>query len=344
MRNPLPMSYVLRVNLAPEQSSQGHFIAAQLGIDGPEISRVGFGAWAVGGPYENGWGPSDDETSISALLHAVERGVTWVDTAPAYGLGHSEEVVGAALKRLPNHRRPMVFTKCGRTWLNMPPGKVTSDLRPESIRRECDASLQRLGVDRIDLYQIHRPDVITGTPLEDSWGQMSELVAAGKVRAIGVSNFDPAQLDVCEMVHHVTSVQPRINLLDSDGRQIRDWCAHHGAGLIAYSPLASGLLTGSFDTAHMDDLAADDWRKKSPKFSSDRLDRAHELTSVLKTVADDLHFSIREVAIAWVLAQSSVTAAIVGARSAHQVEGWVEAAQVHLSPAHLEQIEAARQQ
>jgi aryl-alcohol dehydrogenase-like predicted oxidoreductase len=185
----------------------------RLGSHGPEISTVGFGAWAIGGPWRFGWGEVDDDDSVAAIRHAVEHGVNWVDTAAVYGLGHSEEVVGRALAPYRVGEDVLVFTKCGRRWEGRPEGVIENDLRPESIREECERSLRRLGLERIDLYQFHWPDWMTGTALEDSWGTMVELVEEGKVRWIGVANFDVAQLEHCEAIRHVDSVQPPLSLL-----------------------------------------------------------------------------------------------------------------------------------
>ena len=206
------------------------------------ITRIGFGTWAIGGPYENGWGPVDDGLSVRAVLRAVELGISWIDTAPAYGYGHSETVVGQALRQLPEDSRPLVFTKCGRKWAN---GKLASDLRPKSIRKECEDSMRRLSVDRIDLYQIHRPDRDTGTPVEESWATLAELVDEGKIRWIGVSNFNQDLIVRCAAIRRVDSVQPRINLLDQSAVPLAQWCHDKGIGVLAYSPLASGMLTGS---------------------------------------------------------------------------------------------------
>ena len=220
----------------------------RLGSAGPEITTVGFGAWAIGGPWRFGWGSVNDEDSVAAVRHAVELGVNWVDTAAVYGLGHSEEIVRRALEPYRAGEDVYVFTKCGRRWEGRPEGVIENDLRPESIREECDASLRRLGVERIDLYQAHWPDWTTGTLLEDSWGTMAELVDEGKVRWIGVSNFDESLLARCEAIRHVDSVQPTLSLLQRGSLQaIIPWAAEHGAGVICYSPMASGLLTGSFD-------------------------------------------------------------------------------------------------
>src|SRR2546430_500798 len=241
-----------------------------LGSSGLDITTVGFGAWAIGGGgWAFGWGPQDDADSLAAMRRALERGVNWIDTAAVYGLGHSEEMVGRLLRELPAGERPLVFTKCGLAWDERDPMKEAQRvLRPDSIRKECDASLRRLGVERIDLYQFHWPDE-TGTPVEDSWQAMVRLVEEGKVRAAGVSNFDASLLERCEAIRHVDSLQPPFSLIRRDAaeREI-PWCAEHDTGVIVYSPMQSGLLTDSFTAARVAALAPDDWRRRSPQFQA----------------------------------------------------------------------------
>ena len=228
------------------QPVPGEVATATLGRTPLEISRIGFGAWAIGGgEWQGGWGPQDDTESVAAIHHAVELGINWIDTAPAYGLGRAEEVVGRALRELPEADRPLVFTKCGLVW---EPGArtVSNVLSPSSIRAECDASLGRLGVERIDLLQIHWPSQ-DGTPLEESWATMAELVDEGKVGWIGVSNFDVDLLERCQAVRPVDTNQPELNLLNRQpAAEIIPWCASHGTGVLVYSPMRSGLLTGRF--------------------------------------------------------------------------------------------------
>jgi aryl-alcohol dehydrogenase-like predicted oxidoreductase len=294
---------------------------------------VGFGAWAIGGPWRFGWGAVDDEESIAAIRHAVEQGVNWVDTAAVYGLGHSEEVVGRALEPYRIGEEVFVFTKCGRRWEGRPEGVIENDLRPESVREECDRSLRRLGVERIDLYQFHWPDWMTGTALEDSWGTMIELVDEGKARWIGVANFDTDQLARCEAIRHVDSVQPPLSLLARGATStVLPWAAEHGTGAIVYSPMASGLLTGSFDRSRIAQLDANDWRRESPQFRDPALARNLDLVERLRLLAAGLGATLPELAVAWALAQVGVTAAIVGARLPRHVDGWVRASDVELSP------------
>jgi aryl-alcohol dehydrogenase-like predicted oxidoreductase len=312
-----------------------------LGSRGPAITTVGLGSWAIGGPYEFGWGPIDDEQSIRAIRHGVEAGVNWVDTAPVYGRGHSEEVVGRALKPFRVGEDVFVLTKCGRNYYGST-GKITSDLRPQTIRQECEESLARLGVERIDLLQFHWPDPDTGTPVEESWATLGALIDEGKVRWGGVSNFDIALLERCEAVRHIDSLQPPLNLIKRAARNdVIPWCVEHRVGVIVYAPLASGLLTGTFDRERIERLAPDDWRRRAPQFREPRLSRTLDLVERLRDVADRLRISLAALSVAWTLAIRGVTGAIVGARSPEQVDGWVPGALVRLSEATLEEIEAA---
>ncbi len=314
----------------------------RLGTFGPEISTVGFGAWAIGGPWRFGWGNVDDGDSVAAVRRAIELGVNWVDTAAVYGLGHSEEVVRRALEPYRPGEDVYVFTKCGRRWEGRPDGVIENDLRPASIREECEASLRRLGLERIDLYQAHWPDWTTGTSIEDSWGTMAELVDEGKVRWIGVSNFDEQLLERCEAVRHVDSVQPTLSLLVRGSRAaVIPWAAGHGAGVICYSPMASGLLTGTFDHARLAGLGDHDWRRLSPAFQEPEVSRSLSLVDRLRALADELATTPSALVVAWVLAQPGVTGAIVGARTARHVEGWVPASDLVLDDAILDAIAGA---
>jgi len=314
-----------------------------LGTSGLTLTTVGFGAWAAGGGgWSFGWGPQDDSASIAALRHAVEQGVNWIDTAAVYGLGHSEEVVGQFLRTLPPGDRPYVFTKCGLEWDPRDRMKVSRrTLEPDSIRRECEASLRRLGVERIDLYQFHWPDE-GGVPLEDSWDAMTRLIEQGKVRAAGVSNFSVELLERCEARHHVDSLQPPFSMIKREvaGAQL-PWCAAHRTGVICYSPMQSGILTDSFSSARVAALAADDWRRRGPEFKSPNLERNLVLRDALKPIAARHNTTVGAVAIAWVLTWPGVTGAIVGARSAEQVDGWLPAASLTLDSSDLDAIAAA---
>ena len=311
-----------------------------LGTSGLSITTVGFGAWAAGGGgWSFSWGPQDDDASVAAMRHAIERGVNWIDTAAVYGLGHSEEVVGRFLKTLPPDSRPLVFTKCGLQWDEADPMKVSKrTLHPDRIRAECDASLRRLGVERIDLYQFHWPDE-SGVPVEDSWDAMSRLVEQGKVRAAGVSNFDVALLERCEARRHVDSLQPPFSMIKRAAAESQiPWCAAHGTGVICYSPMQSGILTERFSRTRVEAFSADDWRRRGPEFQSPALERNLVLRDALKPIAQRHDTSVSAVAIAWVLAWPGITGAIVGARSPEQVDGWVPAATLTLAAEDLDAI------
>jgi aryl-alcohol dehydrogenase-like predicted oxidoreductase len=305
-----------------------------------EITTVGFGAWAIGGgDWAFSWGPQDDEASIAAMRHAVDRGINWIDTAAVYGLGHSEEVVGRFLRTIPAAERPLIFTKCGLVWNDHDRRAAPRrSLEPASIRRECDASLRRLGVERIDLYQFHWPDD-SGVPVEDSWGEMSRLVDEGKVRLAGVSNFDIDLLERCERIRHVDSLQPGFSLIRREAAaQQLPWCAAHGTGVICYSPMQSGLLTDRFTRDRVASFAEDDWRRRSPNFQEPNLTANLALRDRLRPIAARHQSTVASIAVAWTLAWPGVTAAIVGARSPEQVDGWIGAADVVLTAEELDEI------
>ena len=312
----------------------------RLGSTDMEITTVGFGAWAIGGGgWAFGWGPQDDEQSIATIRHAAERGINWIDTAAVYGLGHSEEIVRRALADMSPAERPYVFTKCGLVWDDddrmAAPRQV---LRPESIRRECEASLRRLGVERIDLYQFHWPDE-TGTAVEDSWVEMARLIEQGKVRAAGVSNFDVELLDRCERIRHVDSLQPPFSLIRRDAAESEiPWCAAHDTGVIVYSPMQSGLLTDRFTEERVRTFPPDDWRRRSADFLPPRLRRNLALRDGLRPIAERHRTTVAGVAIAWTLAWTGVTGAIVGARTPEQVDGWIDAGSIELAREDLEEI------
>lgn len=314
---------------------------ARLGSQGPEITRVGFGAWAIGGQWKFGWGPTEDEESIAAIRHAVESGVSWIDTAAVYGLGHSEDVVRRALEPYRAGEDVYVFTKCGRNWWKTP-GEIEYDLGPESIRHEVEQSLKRLGVERIDLLQFHWPDPVTGTPIEESWGAMAELVGEGKVRWAGVSNFDVELLERCEAIRHVDSLQPPLSLLNRGAREeLIPWCRARGTGVIVYQPMSSGLLTGAFDQARLESLPEDDWRRRTPHFQEPHLSKVLAFVERLKEIADRLGATLPSLVVAWTLHQPGVTGAIVGARRPDQVDGWAPAADLDLSEDILDEMERA---
>jgi aryl-alcohol dehydrogenase-like predicted oxidoreductase len=326
-------------NVNPSTQTAMSLPTQPLGTSGIEISRVGFGAWAVGGDE---WGPQDDNESLAAMRLAIESGVNWIDTAPVYGFGHSERVVARLLRDLSPEARPLVFTKCGLVWDDADPTRnVRQILRPESIRRECEASLRRLGVERIDLYQFHWPDEI-GTPVEDSWETMIRLFDEGKIRALGVSNFTVDLLGRCENMRHVDSLQPPFSLIRREvaEREI-PWCAAHGTGVIAYSPMQSGLLTDSFTAERVSRLSQEDWRRESSEFREPALSRNLALRDALRPIAARHGTTVAAVAVAWTLACPGLTAAIVGARAPGQVAGWLPAAAVKLVEEDLAEIEEA---
>ncbi len=314
-----------------------------LGTTGFNITTVGFGAWAAGGGgWAFSWGPQDDEASIAAMRHAIDRGINWIDTAAVYGLGHSEEVVGRFVATVPSSARPLIFTKGGLVWDdNNRMSTPLRNLQPDTIQRQCEESLRRLGVECIDLYQFHWPDE-TGTPVEDSWDAMTRLVEQGKARAIGVSNFAVALLDRCEARRHVDSLQPAFSMIkrDAAGSQI-PWCAARQAGVICYSPMQSGILTDTFDLDRVARLAPDDWRRRGLEFQSPQIERNIALRDTLKPIAARHHTTISAIAVAWVIAWPGVTGAIVGARTPEQVDGWVPAATTALSDQDLEEIARA---
>ena len=303
------------------------------GKTGIEITRLGIGAWAMGG---NMWGPQDDAESAAAIRHAVDLGINWIDTAAAYGVGHSEKVIGQTLKELPADQRPFVFTKGGviRDANGQNPRRLAER---RSLRNELENSLRRLQVETIDLYQVHWP--ADDVPLEDYWATMLELKSEGKVRHIGLSNHNAEQLARAEALGHVETLQPPFSMIKREtAAQILPWCEAHGTGVICYSPMQAGLLTGTFTKERAATLADNDWRKTSPEFTGDKLDRNLELAARLKPVAERRGTSISTVALAWVLAWPGLTAAIVGARSPQQVDGWIDAATFELDQDDLDTI------
>jgi aryl-alcohol dehydrogenase-like predicted oxidoreductase len=311
----------------------------RLGNSDLYVTPIGFGAWAIGGSgWEFGWGDQDDIASIAAIHRALELGVNWIDTAAVYGMGHSEEVVASALKSW-SGPRPYVFTKCGLRWDAQ--GNVHHNLQAKSIRRECEDSLRRLDVDCIDLYQIHWPT----DDLEEGWSEMARLQEEGKVRWIGVSNFDADQLQRAEKIAPVTSLQPPYSLIRREiESEILPYCYSNGVGVIVYSPMASGLLTGAMTRTRATKLSASDWRSRDPEFREPKLSENLALVERLREVGEKYHRPPGQVAVAWVLRNPAVTAAIVGARNAVQVEKNVGAAELPLTEDDVAEIEGRKVQ
>jgi len=314
-----------------------------LGTTGMEITTVGFGAWAVGGGnWAYGWGPQDDDASVAAIRHAVDAGINWIDTAAIYGLGHSEAVVGRALRTIPAVDRPYVFTKGGMIPdLDRPYDEPVRNCQPASIRREVEASLTRLGIERIDLYQFHWPDD-TGTPVEESWAELGRLVDEGKVAHAGVCNYSVELLERAEAVRHVESVQPPFSLIRRRaGTDVIPWAAAHGTGVIVYSPMQAGILTDSFSVDRVAAFAEHDWRRRSAEFQEPALSRNIALRDALRPLSEQRGTTVSAIALGWVTAWPGVTAAIVGARSPGQVDGWIDAGRIELTSDELAAIERA---
>ena len=311
----------------------------KLGNSDLHITPVGYGAWAIGGSgWEFAWGSQNDNDSIAAIHRSLELGVNWIDTAAVYGLGHSEEVVARALKSWPGPR-PYVFTKCGLRWDAK--GTVRKVLTADSIQHEVEDSLRRLSLDVIDLYQIHWPPDPDSSELEEGWSMMAQLQRQGKVRWIGVSNFGVQQLRRAQAIERVTSLQPPYSLLHREIEdQVLPYCLREGIGVIVYSPMASGLLTGTMTRERAAKLPKDDWRKNHPDFTEPNLSRNLALVERLQEIARRHNRSAGEVAIAWTLRHPTVTGAIVGARNARQAEGVMRAGDLRLTDDEVNEIEA----
>jgi len=312
----------------------------QLGKSDLNITSVGYGAWAVGGGgWQFAWGAQDDNDSIAAIHRALELGVNWIDTAAVYGLGHSEEVVAKALKTWFG-AKPYVFTKCGLRWDGH--GNVQKNLHADSICREVEDSLRRLGVETIDLYQIHWPPEEPDSPdLEEGWSILAALQRQGKVRWIGVSNFDVKQLRRAQSIAPITSLQPPYSLINRGVEQdILPYCQREDIGVIVYSPMASGLLTGAMTRERASRLPKDDWRSSDPEFREPKLSRNLSLVEQLREIGKRYGRSPGEVAIGWTLRNPGVTGAIVGARNAGQADGVMLAGEFLLTDKEVNEIEA----
>jgi len=299
----------------------------RLGSQGPDISVIGLGAWEAGG---DAWGPNPDEADVVAAYHAAfDAGITWVDTAEVYGRGVSERIVGMAL----DGRRDEIVLAT-----KVAPAPEGHGFRPEEVHAACDASLERLRTDAIDLYQLHWPDE-TGVPLEDTWGAMAGLVEAGKVRAIGASNFDRPMLEACEAIRHVDSLQQEFSMLVLDDRELIAWCGEQGIGVVTYSPLGVGFLTGRYSREEAAQI--DDWRAGEDGWTApDRLDQIFRIVDGLRPIAERLGCTMGQLALTWNIAQPGVTAAIAGSRSAHHVAENAAAGDLAADDGTLAEIEA----
>ncbi|WP_232298792.1 aldo/keto reductase [Granulicella tundricola] len=308
-----------------------------LGNSDMALTAVGFGAWAIGGAdYAFGWGSQEDTDSIGAIRKAVDLGVNWVDTAAIYGLGHSEEVVGQALKEI-GGKKPYVFTKCSMRWNEK--REIYRSLTAEGVRWECEQSLKRLGVETIDLYQIHWPD--PDAEIEEGWGEMQKLKEEGKIRWAGVSNFSVAQMKRAQGIGVITSLQPPYSLINRRvGAEVLPFCLENGIGVINYSPMVSGLLTGKMTAERLSKMADDDWRKKSPNFNEPKLSKNLSLADLLGEIGKKHGVETGVVAVAWTLNNPAITAAIVGGRNAEQVEGTSKALTFRLTGEEIAEIDS----
>ena len=309
----------------------------KLGNSDMYITRIGVGAWAMGGGgWQWAWGAQDDNNSISAIHEALDQGINWIDTAAVYGLGHSEQVVAQALRG--RATRPYVFTKCELVWDSK--GRISGSLKADSIRRECEASLRRLKLDVIDLYQIHWPD--PDSDIEEGWTEMARLKEEGKVRHIGVSNFSGTQMERAQRIAPITSLQPKYSLVARDIEQeVLPFAARNGVGVIVYSPMYSGLLSGAMTRERVKNFAADDWRRSDANFQEPFLSHNLALVELLREIGASHARTPGEVAISWTLSHPAVTAAIVGVRSAEQVRGVIGAAELRLSSNELDELQHA---
>ncbi|HUV27883.1 MAG TPA: aldo/keto reductase [Anaerolineales bacterium] len=310
----------------------------QLGNSDLNITTIGFGAWAIGGTgYEFSWGPQDDQASIEAIHRALELGINWIDTAPGYGVGHSEEIIAKAIAGW-SGSTPYIFTKCGLRWDDQ--GKIHKNLAAESIHEECEDSLRRLEVEAIDLLQIHWPTE-TMEDIDEAWGMLAKLQTEGKVRWIGVSNFDVQQMQRAQAIAPLTSLQPPYSLLRREiEADILPYCQQAQIGVIVYSPMYSGLLTGAMTRERAANLPDNDWRQRDPEFLEPKLSQNLVLVDRLASIGARYGRSVGEVAIAWTLNHPAVTGAIVGARSVKQVDGVMNAAELRLSDADIAELEA----
>lgn len=309
----------------------------KLGNTDLELTTVGLGTWALGGPWQFGWGPQDDGDAIAAIIEGLDLGINWIDTAPAYGVGHSEELVAKALNPASSAgHKPLIATKCGILW-NEKKEKI-SCLKKDSVRKECTDSLKRLDVDVIDLYQMHWP--VPEEDFEEAWEEMVKLRQEGKVRYIGVSNFNVEQLAHVQNIHPVASLQPTYSMIHREcEEELLGYCAQNNIGVVAYSPMQRGLLTGKFTPERLAELALDDHRRKNPDFHEPKFTATLQLVEHLKKIAERNGKTCAQLAVSWVLRRSEVTAAIVGARKPGQIAETVRASDWDLSEKDIEEIE-----
>ncbi len=310
----------------------------QLGVSDLKITPIGLGTWAIGGGnWEFGWGSQDDEESIATIHRALDMGINWIDTAAVYGLGRSEEVVGQAIKGL--SQRPYIFTKCSMIWDEQ--RTVGHSLKKASVKREAEDSLRRLQIETIDLYQIHWPN--PEAEIEEGWEAMAELQREGKVRYLGVSNFNVAQMRRAQKIAPITSLQPPYSLLEREiEAEILPYCERNQIGVIAYSPMASGLLSGKMTRTRVAAFPKDDWRRNSPSFTEPQLSRNLYLVETLRDIGTRHGRTAGEVAIAWTLRRPEVTGAIVGARRPEQLDGVIGAGTFRLTDEEIAEIERAQ--
>jgi aryl-alcohol dehydrogenase-like predicted oxidoreductase len=306
----------------------------KLGNTDLELTTVGLGTWAMGGPWQFGWGPQDDGEAVAAILAAMDRGINWIDTAPVYGLGHSEDLVGQALRQ--TRCKPYIATKCGVRWNDRRERMACLD--PRSIRKECHESLRKMGIEAIDLYQMHWPDPVG--EIERAWEEMVRLKDEGLVRHIGVCNYNVEQLERIARMHPVASLQPPYSMLHREvEKDVLPYCARHGLGVVAYSPMQRGLLTGKFNHERLAALAPDDHRRRNPDFQEPQFSATLAMVGQLKRIADRHGRNCAELAIAWILRRKEMTAAIVGARRPEQIEETASGGDWNLTVDEIEEIE-----
>lgn len=321
--------------MATQTPSSAKFEIRQLGNSDMHLTPIGYGAWAIGGGnWEFAWGAQDDDESVRTIERALDSGINWIDTAAIYGLGHSEEVVAKALKNSPH--KPYVFTKCSMRWF--PDRRIYRSLKAGSLQEEIEDSLRRLRVDAIDLYQIHWPN--PEDEIEEGWEMLAKLKEQGKVRYIGVSNFNVAQMKRVQKIAPITSLQPPYSLLRRDiEAEILSFCKQNNIGVINYSPMVSGLLTGKMTAERVKNLPEDDWRRRSPNFNEPKLSKNLKLVELLREIGRQHGVEPGVVAIAWTLRHPAITAAIVGARRPDQIDGILPAAKFRLNEGEIARIE-----